>query len=172
MEFSKLIKCRESTRNYDSSKPVDNETLNKILEAGLLAPSACNNQPWRFLVISSPEMLQKIRACYHREWFKEAPHVLIVVGYRDQAWKRSFDGHSSLETDMAIAMTHLLLAAENEGVSGCWIANFDPEILKNALMLNDNQFVFGISPLGYPSKDYTKSGIKRRKSFEEVVEFI
>jgi nitroreductase len=116
--------------------------------------------------------VRDVRPCYHREWFKEAPHILIVVGYRDQAWKRSSDGHSSLETDMAIAITHLLLAAENEGVSGCWIANFDPESLKDALKLNDNQFVFGISPLGYPVKDYTKSGIKRRKSFEEIVEFI
>jgi nitroreductase len=58
MEFNKLIRSRESTRNYDSSQPVDKEKLVRILEAGMLAPSACNNQPWRFLVVSSPEMLE------------------------------------------------------------------------------------------------------------------
>jgi nitroreductase len=172
MEFNELIRSRESTRNYDPSRPVTNEKLHKILEAGVLAPSACNNQPWKILLVSSPEMLQKIRPCYHREWFSDAPHVLIIVGYWDQAWRRSSDGHSSLETDVAIVTTHLLLAAENEGVSGCWIANFDPVAMKNALELGNNQFVFGISPLGYPKKDFNKSGIKKRKSFGDVVEFI
>jgi nitroreductase len=172
MEFNELIRSRESTRNYDPTRPVTNEKLHKILEAGVLAPSACNNQPWKFILVSSLEMLKKVRPCYHREWFREAPHILVVIGYKDQAWKRGSDGHSSLETDMAIAMIHLLLAAENEGVSGCWIANFDPDAMKNALELGDNQFVFGISPLGYPKKDFSKSGVKKRKTFDEVVEFL
>lgn len=172
MELSNLIRSRESIRNYDPSKPVPRNVLERILEAGRLAPSACNIQPWKFLVISSPEMLTKVRACYHREWFKEAPHILAVVGNREQAWKRSFDGYNSVETDVSIAMTYLILAAEDEGVGTCWIANFDPAILRESLSLAENQVVYCITPLGYQKEGFRKTGKKNRKLPEEVTEFL
>ena len=139
MEYSNLIRKRESVRNYDPDRLVPAEVLERIIEAGRLAPSANNRQPWKFIVISSPEMLEKVRTCYHREWFKDAPHIIVVVGLRDQAWNRSYDGYNSVETDAAIAMTHIILAAENEGVASCWIAAFDPELLSKALDLTENQ---------------------------------
>ncbi len=172
MEFNELIRSRESIRSYDPSKPVPEETLRKILEAGRLALSAANRQPWKFLVISSPGMLAKVRGCYGREWFHDAPHVVAVVGLKDQAWVRSFDGYNAVETDAAIAMTHIILAAENEGVGACWIANYDPAKLREALGLSGNEEIFGITPLGYPRKDFSKSGIKKRKPFKEVVEIL
>ena len=127
MEFTQLIRNRESIRNYDPEKPVPDAVLEKILEAGRIAPSACNDQPWIFLVIRSEKMLEAVRACYSRPWFKEAPQILVVVGLKDQAWVRSFDGYNSIETDIAIAFTHLMLAAENEGVGTCWIEAYDPK---------------------------------------------
>jgi nitroreductase len=172
MEFTELIHSRESIRNYDPEKPVPAGILEKILGAGRLAPSACNNQPWKFLLISSPEMLEKVRACYHREWFKHAPHILIVMGYRDQAWTRSFDGYNSIETDVAIAMTHIMLAAENEGVGGCWVANYNPEILNEAVNPDGKGIIFGITPLGYPKEGFIKKGDKQRKSPDEVIMFL
>ena len=134
MEYTDLIFNRESVRNYDPNRPVPKEILEKILDAGRIAPSACNYQPWKFLVISSPAMLEKVKACYNREWFKDAPHVLVVLGLKDQAWNRSYDGYNSIETDIAIAMTHIILAAENEGVGTCWIALI-PQYLKRYLIL-------------------------------------
>jgi nitroreductase len=172
MEFNELIRSRESIRSYDPSKPVPEETLKKILEAGRLSLSAANRQPWRFLLISSPVMLEKVRGCYGREWFHDAPHVVAVVGLKDQAWVRSFDGYNSVETDAAIAMTHIIVAAENEGVGACWIANYDPAKLREALDLSGNEEIFGITPLGYPRPGFSKSGIKKRKPFEEVVEVL
>jgi nitroreductase len=172
MEFNELIRTRISVRYYDPDIPVPNETLERILEAGRLAPSAVNYQPWKFVVVSSPAMLGKVRACYDRDWFKEAPHVLIVVGFKDQAWKRSFDGLNSLETDMAIAMTHLILAAENEGVSTCWIEHYNPAILREVLNLHENQVVYGITPLGYPKPGYVKNLKKNRKPLNEIVEYL
>ena len=172
MEFNELIRSRESIRSYDPSKPVPQETLKKILEAGRLSLSAANRQPWRFLLISSPVMLEKVRGCYGREWFHDAPHVVAVVGLKDQAWVRSFDGYNSVETDAAIAMTHIIVAAENEGVGACWIANYDPAKLREALDLSGNEEIFGITPLGYPRPGFSKSGIKKRKPFEEVVEVL
>lgn len=172
MEFNELIRSRESIRSYDPSKPVPEETLKKILEAGRLSLSAANRQPWRFLLISSPAMLEKVRGCYGREWFHDAPHVVAVVGLKDQAWVRSFDGYNSVETDAAIAMTHIIVAAENEGVGACWIANYDPAKLREALDLSGNEELFGITPLGYPRPGFSKSGIKKRKPFEEVVKVL
>ena len=172
MEFTDLIQTRESIRNYDPERPLAREILEKILDAGRLAPSACNNQPWKFIVISSPGMLEKVRACYHREWYRHAPHILVVVGLKDQAWTRSFDGYNSIETDVAIAMTHMILAAENEGVGTCWIANYDPELLRVAISLGDNEVIFCITPLGYPKEGFQKISLKKRKSPEDIIEFI
>jgi len=172
MEFTELIRSRESIRNYEPGRPVPKEILEKILDAGRLAPSACNNQPWRFLVISSPAMLEKIRACYHREWYRDAPHILVVLGLKDKAWIRSSDGYNSIETDIAIAMTHIILAAENEGVGTCWIANYDPALLHQALNPGKDEVIFGIIPLGYTRTGYVKTGTKKRKSLSEITRFL
>lgn len=172
MEYTELIHSRESVRSYDPNRTVPEEILQKIIYAGRMAPSANNNQPWKFLLISSFAILQKVRACYSRDWFKDAPHVLAVLGLRDQAWNRSYDGYNSVETDVAIAMTHLILAAANEGVGTCWIAAFNPVLLKEALNIHENQQIFAITPLGYPKQGYQKNLIKKRKSPEEIVEFI
>jgi nitroreductase len=172
MEFYDLILSRESIRNYDPERPVPKKILEKIMDAGRLAPSACNIQPWKFLVVSSPEMLNKVRACYSRNWFRDAPHILIVVGLKDKAWKRSYDGYNSIETDVAIAMTHLILAAENEGVGTCWIEAYNPAILREALSLSEDQLVFGITPLGYTRPGFNKNAVKNRKPLDEIADFL
>lgn len=172
MEYTDLIRSRESIRNYDPLRPIPKEILERILDAGRMAPSACNCQPWKFLVISSPEVLEKVRVCYNRDWFKDAPHILVVLGLRNQSWNRSYDGYNSIETDVTIAMTHIILAAENENIGTCWIAAYNPVILKEALNINDNQLVFGITPLGYPKQGFKKTLNKVRKPFEDIVEFL
>ena len=172
MEYSELIVNRESIRNYDPDKPVPKEITEKILNAGRVAPSACNYQPWKFLVISSAEMLEKVKLCYPRDWFKDAPNILVVVGYKDQAWKRKYDGYNSIETDLAIAMTHIILAAENEGLGTCWVEAYDPFKLKEVLKLSDNSVVFGITPLGYQKEGFKKTRVKNRKQLTDIVEYL
>lgn len=171
MEFSDLILSRKSVRNYDPDRPVPKAILEKILEAGRLAPSAHNCQPWKFLIISSKPLLDKVKACYQREWIKDAPHILVATGFRDQAWVRGYDGYNSIETDVTIAMTHIILAAENEGVKTCWIAAYNPALLKDVLPLKKEQVLFGMTPLGYTKPDYIKTAEKSRKSLKEIVEF-
>jgi len=172
MEFTELIRNRESIRNYDPERPVPEAILERILEAGRIAPSACNDQPWLFFVIRSSAMLEAVRASYSRPWFKDAPQILVVVGLKDQAWVRSYDGYNSIETDIAIAFTHLMLAAENEGVGTCWIEAYNPEILRKALDLKENQVVFGITPLGFPKPGFVKKGGKTRKRMEEIIRYL
>jgi len=172
MDFYELIRNRESIRNYDPDRPLDDETLYRILEAGRLAPSAVNFQPWRFLVVSSEEMLAKVRPCYGRAWFSDAPHILIVVGYVDEAWVREKDGYNSLETDLTIALDHMILAAEYEGVATCWVGAYDPDLLREALSLKENEIVYSITPLGYPKEGFEKKGNKKRKAIDEIVELL
>jgi nitroreductase len=172
MEYTELIHNRESVRNYDPDRPVPKEILMKILDAGRVAPSACNCQPWKFQVISSSAMLEKVKTCYQRDWFKDAPQILVILGLRNQAWNRSYDGYNSIETDIAIAMTHIILAAENEGVGTCWIAAYNPTLLREAINPDENQVIFGITPLGYPKPGFRKTSLKKRKSLEEIVDFL
>lgn len=171
MDLLNLIKQRESIRNYDPGRTVEKNILYNILDAGRLAPSAANLQPWKFLLISSPEMLEKVRLAYPRPWFVQAPHILIVKGLRTLAWQRA-DGYNSLETDLTIAMDHMILTAESFGLGTCWVANFDDKLLRRILNMQPDEVIFAITPLGYPAKNFVKKGNKLRKSLDETVEFL
>ncbi len=172
MDFYDLITNRESVRDYDPKKSVDRSILNRILNAGRLAPSASNRQPWTFLLVSSKDKLQKVRECYKKLWFQQAPHILIIVGDNTKSWVRSYDGYNSIETDLTIAMDHIILAAEYENIGTCWIEAYDPKILSNAISLKENEVVYSITPLGYQNKGYKKLGNKQRKPLEEILKII
>lgn len=169
MEFYELIKTRESIRDYDPNKLVPKEVLNRILEAGRFAPSAGNRQPWTFVLVSSSDKLKEVRECYPKEWFRQAPHVLVVVGDKSKAWSRSYDEYNSVETDLTIAMDHMILAAENEGVGTCWIIAYEYDVLAKAIGLKPDEVIYSITPLGFPHDGFKKRNNKIRKSLDEVV---
>ena len=85
MDFKDLAQRRYSVRSYQST-PVDRELLLKVLGAALLAPSAVNFQPWKFIVVTDPELLARLHGCYHREWFKTAPACIVAIGDHDKGW--------------------------------------------------------------------------------------
>jgi nitroreductase len=170
MEFDSLIHTRESVRAYDPKRQVPEEILARIIEAGIIAPTAANRQPFRFIVVSSEERLKAVRPCYKAGWFADAPHILIVAGLPKKAWVR-WDGYNAIETDCTIAMDHMILAAENEGVSTCWIAAFDDAVLRKALDLGADEKVFAITPLGYRPEGL-KRNRKSRKQASEIAAFI
>jgi nitroreductase len=172
MEFYQVIEERESVRSYDPKKPLAQEVMERILNAGRIAPSAANRQPWTFVVVSSEEMLKRVRPCYQRDWFQRAPHILVVVGDKSKAWVRPQDGVNSIETDLTIAMDHIILAAENEGVGTCWILHYDYEMLAKAIGLKENEVICSITPLGYPEAGYHKRHHKIRKDLNEIVRYI
>lgn len=171
MSFYDLVAERCSIRSFEKNNPVPEDVMKRILDAGRLAPSGKNLQPWSFIVVSSPGMLEKIHPCYSRDWIRSAPHLLVVKGKRSGAWHRAKDGYTSLETDLAIAMDHMILAAAWEGVGSCWIAAFDRDILYGALGLTDDEEIFAFTPLGYATVDYQPVP-KNRKPLEEVAVFL
>ena len=171
MDFTRVISGRESIRSYDPTKPVDKAVLERILDAGRIAPSAANRQPWRFLLVQSRDVLSQVRRSYQKPWFQDAPQVLVVVGRTGEAWTRQ-DGWSSIETDLAIAMDHMVLAAENEGVGTCWIAAFDSTVLRSTLSLTSDDRVYAMTPLGYPRPGFAKKGKRERKALTDVVRYL
>lgn len=171
MDFYDLVARRNSIRSFDREKAVPEAVLQRILNAGRMAPSAKNLQPWRFIVVRTPAIKEKIYPAYSRDWIRNAPVLLVVAGRRDQAWFRSKDGYNSLETDLTIAMDHLILAAAWEGVGSCWIAAFDPTILHEALQLEASDEIFAFTPLGYAASG-SEPMPKSRKELEEIVEFL
>jgi len=171
MNLHDLVAARNSVRAFDPTRPIPSDVMTRILDSGRLAPSAKNLQPWKFLVISSDEMRSRVYDCYQRDWLRQAPHILVVKGDRNSAWVRASDGWNSLETDLAIVMDHLILAAHAEGLGTCWVSAFDAALLGRILGLSPDEEIFAITPLGYAAEGYVPVP-KKRKPLEEVVEYL
>ncbi|MDR4496712.1 MAG: nitroreductase family protein [Candidatus Scalindua sp.] len=148
MDFYEVIRQRRSIRSYKPD-PVEEDKLNRILNAALLAPSAANKQPLYLFVIRNDKIKRKLKEAYSQKWFFTAPIIICACALPDKAWKRG-DGKLYVDVDVAIAMDHLVLAASNEGLGTCWIAAFKSQVVKDVLNIQDNVEPLILTPLGYP----------------------
>ena len=164
MEFFDLIAKRYSVRAYQS-KPVEQEKLNKVLEAANLAPTAANRQPFQIIVIQTRGKEAELKKIYHRDWFSQAPIVICFCALKAEAWSR-MDGKDYADVDATIAMDHLILAAADLGLGTCWVAAFDPKAASEVLGLPDDVESLAFTPLGYPADNWRP---KRRKLLMEIV---
>jgi len=169
MVFLELAKHRFSSRKY-KNQPVEREKLLKVLEAARVAPSACNNQPWKFVVFTEKESLQTAYQMYKREWFKQSPVVIVACAEMDKAWVRPDDNKNHADIDLAIAVDHITLQANELGLSTCWICNFYVEKTRELLKLPANIEPIVILTLAYPDDqaDPTRHDYQR-KSLDEIV---
>lgn len=165
MDFQELIRKRYSVRAYDP-RPVEEEKLARVLEAARLAPTACNLQPFRVVVVPTKGREDELRRVYGRGWFVQAPLVLAVCALPAESWVRKHDGWNSAEVDATIAMDHLILAAAEEGLGTCWIAAFDPAAAREVLGLPTDVVPVAFTPLGYPADSLT---LKKRRPAAELV---
>jgi nitroreductase len=167
MEFSRLIKERYSVRAYKPD-PVEDEKLEKILQAARLAPTAANRQPFQLIVIHTEGRKDELGRIYRREWFVQAPLLICAVGVPARGWVRSDDQRRYLDVDVAIVMDHLILEATNQGLGTCWIAAFNASVARQVLGLPDEVEPLIFTPLGYPAD---QPGPKERKSLSELVRY-
>jgi len=163
-EFFELAKKRYSVRSYQN-KAVEEPLLLKIIEAGNIALSACNNQPFSVIVIRSQEGRNALLTVYERKWLVAAPVVLALCCDMSQSWKRS-DGKNFGDIDVAIALDHIMLAATEAGLGTCWIGNFNEAEARRVLRLPPHVNPVAFTPLGYPA---SQPPAKKRKKLEEVV---
>lgn len=168
MDFLELAKLRYSSRKY-KDKEIEKEKLDYVLEAGRIAPSANNAQPWVFMVVKDKNR-DKLRTCYHREWFNHAPIYIVICGNHKESWKRSADGKDHCDIDVSIATDHMTLAASQKGLATCWVCNFDKQMVIDVLKLPEHIEPIAILPLAYPA-DVTNTSrhYVQRKKMEEVV---
>lgn len=165
MDFLQLAKSRFSLRKFKDT-PVEQEKLLKILEAGRLAPSAVNFQPWHFIVINDKKALGDLYPVYQREWIREAPVIIIACSDHSQSWKRSADGKDSADIDISIAVDHMTLQAAELGLGTCWVCNFDVHKCSDILKLPYHVEPMVLLPLGYPN---IEPPAKKRKSLDDIV---
>lgn len=167
IDFLKLAQDRYSVRKF-SDRPVEQEKLNKILKAGQIAPTACNLQPQRILVIQEEDVLQKLRKC--TECHFNAPLALLVCYDKEQCWKRGYDDKSSGDIDAAIVTTHMMLEAHALGIGSTWVMYFIPEAVKEELKLPETYEATSLLVMGYAAEDIKPSaGHLEKKAQEETV---
>ena len=150
MDFEKLAQERFSVRKF-SPKEVEREKLDQILKAGQLAPTACNNQPQRILVISGKDGLEKVyRSTPHHFG---APVVLLICYDKTVSANRTFDGSDFGETDASIVTSHMMLQAADLGLGTTWVGGFNPEAVKKEFALPESYIPVALLPLGYAAED-------------------
>lgn len=169
MNFNELARQRYSVRTFKTEK-VEEEKLVKILEAARIAPTGANTQPFRLLVVKEPEGLDKIKTAAD---IYKAPLAIIVLGDREKAWKRPFDGKNIVDIDASIVTDHMMLQASELGIGSVWICYFKPDILKKVFEIPENLEPVNILALGYAagpveSPDRHDSV---RKSLSELVRY-
>lgn len=166
MEYQELIQKRYSVRAYKSD-PIEEDKLEKVLNAARLAPTAANRQPFQILVIHTDGKQEALKKIYRKDWFVQAPILICAVGIPGKSWVRE-DMRRYLDVDVAIVMDHLILAATNLGLGTCWIAAFNAKAAREILELPDEVEPLIFSPLGYPADEL---GAKERKPLSDLIRY-
>jgi len=166
MEVREAIEKRRSVRAYED-RPIPEEKLKRVLEAARLAPSASNQQPWKFVVVQDVESRKKLaRAAGNESFVGEAPVVIAAVALRTDHIMMC--GVHSYPVDLAIAVDHITLAAVEEGLGSCWIGAFSQTEVKRILNIPKQYMVVALLPIGYPTE---AGGLKSRKPLETIVSY-
>ena len=167
MNFEEVIRKRTAVRKF-SNKKLEQEKLDKILEAGRLAPTAKNNQPIKVYVVQSAEGLSKIDNASKCRY--QANTVLIICGNKESAYHKG--EYSTYEMDSCIVATHMMLEATNIGVDNIWVESFDEDLLRKEFLIPDEYIPVCLLPLGYKTDDCPTNPLHNiRKSIDEIVEY-
>jgi nitroreductase len=178
MNFTDLAKQRYSLRAY-SKQPVERAKIECCLEAARLAPSACNSQPWHFIVIETPALRTKLAeqafgGIYRMNRFAcEAPALVAMVRQRSKYVARlggQLRGVPYSLIDIGIAGEHFALQAAEEGLGTCWLGWFNEKAVKKLLGLSRRDKIDILFSLGYPKNDITPSE-KKRMPLTEMTDF-
>ncbi len=165
MDFLALTKARFSHRSF-SERPIEQEKLDLILEAGRLAPTAGNYQPQRILVIESDEATTNLKLCTPCHY--DASLVLLVC--YENISKNPFSGQPIGETDAAIVTTHMMLEAADLGLGCVWVGYFDPAKISEVFHLPENYIPVALLPIGYPDDEAMPSPMHAsRKPLNQTV---
>lgn len=167
MEYTKLIADRYSVRQF-LPDPLSQGELDRILAAGHLAPTGCNNQPQRILVLNTEESIAKLQTCTKCHF--GAPTALLVCYHKDECWTRKYDGKTCGVADACIVATHLMLAAADLGIGSTWVMHFDPAAMRRTFAIPDRIEPVALLVMGHPSPDAEPMALHTQyRPLDEVV---
>ena len=167
MDFLKLARSRYSVLEYEQ-RPVEREKIEGILDAALAAPTACNRQPQRILVIDSDEKREKLDRVVPSRYY--VPAAFLVCCDRKECWTRPMDGKSSGDIDVSIVTTHMMLEATQLGLGSIWVMYWDPEKMRAEFSLPEGLEPTALLIVGYRAADaHPRPGHLHRKRREEIL---
>jgi len=178
MKFQELVLQRQSDRNYIENKLVERRKILNCIEASRLAPSACNSQPWHFIIVDEPKLKSEVANAMSNKllplnhFTNQAPVMVVIVneGSNFTATLGNKIKQKDLSaTDIGIAAEHFCLQAVEEGLGTCMLGWFDEKKIKELLNIPKNKRIELLITLGYPKPDSTR--IKKRKKIEEIVSY-
>lgn len=150
MDFLTLAEKRYSVRKF-KNEHLSAEVIEKILKAGHLAPTGCNYQPQRILVLNSDEAIAKLKLCTKCHF--DAPTAMLVCYNKNECWTRKYDGAVSGPIDASIVTTHMMLEAAEIGVGSTWVMHFDPFKMREEFNIPDEIEPVALLVMGYPADD-------------------
>lgn len=171
-----LILRRQSERKYKEN-PVEQEKLDRVLEAARMAPSACNAQPWKFVVATDKEVLSQLADAASAKllgmntFVGQAPVMIVVVREKPNLSSRiggTIKSKDYSHIDIGIAVENICLQALAEGLGTCIIGWFDEEKVRSILGIPSSKRVELIITLGYAAGEYRQ---KKRKPKDETVSY-
>ena len=163
MQVLEAIRARRSIRVF-KKRPVSDEKLQRILEAGRLAPSARNVQEWKFIVVRHGGLREQLMQAAKNQYFVGSAPVVIVGCALITDYTMSC-GQLAYPVDLSIALTQMMLQAVEEGLGSCWVGAFDEARVKTILKIPQSVRVVGLLPIGHPDED---PPARSRKTAQEV----
>lgn len=150
MNVLDAVRTRRAVRVF-SEKGIEKEKLNRILEAGRLAPSASNEQRTKCIVVDDPGIRQELaKACMGQKSVKTAPVILVICADNERMMQC---GQSARSMDCAIAASFMRLEAVEQGIQGCWLGLYKEDRVREILSIPDEYVIVTVMPIGYPLKD-------------------
>lgn len=150
MDFSKLIAERYSVRKFENKHLTQSE-IDEILAAGHIAPTGCNIQPQRILVLNTDQSIKKLKPCTKCHF--DAPCAFLVCFDKTECWQRKYDGALSGYADASIVATHMMLKICDMGLGSTWVMHFDPAKMRETYNIPENIEPVALLVAGYPSRD-------------------
>ncbi len=150
MEFETVISQRYSVRKFNPERLTQSD-IDKILQAGHKAPTGCNYQPQRILVLNTKESIEKLYKCTKSHF--NAPTAMLICHNEKESWVRPYDGALSSPIDAVIVATHMMLKAHEIGVGSCWVMHFNPTLIKQEFNVPNGITPVALLMLGYPAPD-------------------
>lgn len=176
MDFQDLIYHRQSVRRFDKTKKISKEQIERILEAGRMAPSACNSQPWTFVVVNENPLVEEIsKATYNtlinfNKFVQSASIHIVLVLEKPKVIAQIGGSIKNKEyplIDIGIAAEHLCLQAAEDGIGSCMLGWFDEKKIKKLLQIPNQKSIALVIPMGYAIENYPLRK-KSRKSMGEI----